>query len=313
MKYRLLTYITPSVLLIAAIAGCDKGVEPITAYGVTVEYKNSNEFAITADKTVNPKDSIYFDFNISSSKEEMTYVEIQKNGVRIDTFNVTGNKTIFSGSKGYRIDSIPGDYSYRILARNRNATFLGDGGKTFKITVKPDFDFWSYRILQVPDSTAKTNKCYYSTKDGKIFSFTDGAANAAGIDFGYYFDTSFMSTTSTTDDLGHTIYALTATQGQLNYYDISSWTKNATVFKKLPSSVNFVSQLTSAGAIQTLVGGNLTSGTAAFVNKISTAAGNNVIGFKRADGKLGAILVRFIQGNSPSKTTQIEIDVKVQK
>jgi hypothetical protein len=54
----------------------------------------------------------------------------------------------------------------------------------------------------------------------------------------------------------------------------------------------------------------MTSGTS---TKISLLALNNVIGFKTADGKYGAILIRFINGNSPAKTTSIEIDVKVQK
>jgi hypothetical protein len=46
---------------------------------------------------------------------------------------------------------------------------------------------------------------------------------------------------------------------------------------------------------------------------VSTTAGSNVIGFKTAAGKFGAILIRFVNGDSPNKETQIEVDVKVQK
>lgn len=290
-------------------AGCEKKIEPIDSYKVTVDYAAMNTYSVVANKAVNPNDSIQFDFTVTSV-EPMTYIEIQKNGVRVDTFRVADGKTSFSGSKGYRIDSIPGDYTWRVLARNAQATFLGDGYKQFTLTVTPDFDFWSARLIAVPDTTAKTNACYFSTIDGMMYSYSTIGSNSGKIDFGYYFDTTGMSTTSGN---GHTFYALSAPQGQIPYYDISSWTKNATIFKKMPTSVNFVSGLTSGGAINTLIKNNMTSGTTASVNKLATSAGNNVIGFKTVNGKYGAILVRRIIGNSPARTTQLEIDVKVQK
>ena len=57
----------------------------------------------------------------------------------------------------------------------------------------------------------------------------------------------------------------------------------------------------------------MTSGTASKVTTVSTTAGSNVIGFKTAAGKFGAILIRYVNGDSPNKETQIEVDVKVQK
>ena len=299
------------VLVIASLfSACEKKVDPIDTFHVTVEYRSTNPKSITNDITLNPKDSIYFDFTITSASD-MSYVEIQKNGVKIDTFQLVNlpNKRSFSLIKGYKVDSIAGDYTYRVLARDARAVFLGDGGKTIKVTVTPDFNFWSYRVLKVPDTTAKTNKCYYSTSDGKTYSFSEGAAASATIDFGYSYDTTGAASSSTSDDLKHTIYALSVAQPQLNFYDISSWTKNATVFK-LISGVNFVSQLTSSGAINTLIKNNMASGTATKLNKI---VAGNVIGFKTVGGKYGAILIRYINQDSPAKETAIEIDVKVQK
>jgi len=295
------------------LTSCEKKVEDVGSFEVTVEYRNSGSKFVTGDVTLNPKDSIYFDFTIASPTD-MSYIEIQKNGVRIDTFRLnSSNNRSFSLIKGYRLDSIPGSYSYRILARDARAIFMGDGGKLFKVTITPDFNFWSYRILQVPDTTNKTNTCYYSSTEGKVYSYTDGGANSAKIDFGYYWDTTGRGTAATGDDLKHTIYSLSATQPQLGYYDISSWTKNVTLLKKMPTSVNFVTGLTSGGAIQTLIGGNMNSGTSSKVTTVSTTAGSNVIGFKTAAGKFGAILIRYVNGDSPNKETQIEVDVKVQK
>lgn len=288
------------------LAGCEKKVEPIDSYDVQVVYRNSGPKFVTGDITLNPKDSIFLDFTVTSPKD-MSFIEIQRNGVRIDTFRLNNfpDKKGFSMIKAYAVDSSAGDYTYRVLARDASATFMGDGGKSIKVTVTPDFDFWSYRILQVPDSTAKTNTCYYSVTDGKTYSYTTGAASSGNIDFGYYYD---MTGTN-----AHTFYSLSATQAQLNFYDISSWTKKVTLLKKLPSSVNFVNGLKSAGAINTLVKNNMTSGTSSSVNKLSTSSGSNVIGFKTAEGKYGAILVRFVNGSSAANGTVMEVDVKVQK
>lgn len=302
-----------SLVLGLILSACEKKVDPVDTFHVTVEFRNSGGKFVTSDVTLNPKDSIYFDFTISSPTD-MSYIEIQKNGTRIDTFRLnSSNNRSFSLIKGYRVDSAAGDYTYRVLARDARAIFMGDGGKMFTVTVRPDFNFWSYRILQVPDTVAKTNKAYFSSSDGKTYSYSDGGANTGSMDFGYYWDTTGRGTSSTSDDLKHTIYSLSAPQPQLSYYDISSWTKNVTLLKKMPSSVNFVTGLTSGGAIQTLIGGNMTSGTSSKVSTVSTTAGNNVIGFKTATGKFGAILIRYVNGDSPNKETQIEVDVKVQK
>ena len=305
MKLILLRKMTFAAALLVAIYGCEKTIEPISTYAVTVEYGSTNAKSVKQDLEVNPKDSIYLDFTVTSPKD-MAYIEIQRNGIRVDTFNVSAaTKNKFTGSKAYRMDSIPGDYTYRVVALNSNAVFLGDGNKKIKITVKPDFNFYSYRILSVPDTTSKTNKCYYSTTTGEAFSFTEGATKSALIDFAYYYDT--------TSTIKHSIYALNAPQTQLAFYDISAWTKNATIFKKLPSSVNFVSGLTSGGALLTVCSSNLASGATTKVSTLSTVSGNNVIAFKTAAGKFGAILIRFISQDLPAKSTQIEVDVKVQK
>ncbi|MES2773815.1 MAG: hypothetical protein V4722_06505 [Bacteroidota bacterium] len=302
-------YIIGIVAATITLTACEKKVEPIDSFDVVVEYRSTNPKVLTSDVTLNPKDSIYFDFTITSPTQDMAYVEIQKNGTRIDTFRLTSaaNKRSFSFVKGYRADSIPGSYTYRVLARDAKAVFMGDGKKEITVTIRPDFDFWSYRILQVPDTTNKTNKCYYSTSDGKVYSFTDGAANSAKIDFGYYYDTTGTAAGGT-NILGHSIYALNVPQPRISFYDITPWTKNATIFKVI--STNFVSNLTSGGAINTIIGGGMTSGTATKLNKI---ASGNVIGFKTATGKFGAILIRYLNQNNPNKETQIEVDVKVQK
>ena len=297
-----------AITAVVGLCSCEKKVESIDNYSVAVEYRSSGAKFIVGDVTLNPKDSIYFDFTITAN-EDIDYVELQKNGVRADTFWLpTSNKRSFTKIKGYQTDSIAGDYTYRIVGRTANARFLGDGGKSIKVTIRPDFYFWSYRLLKVPDTTAKVNKCYYATTTGNIYNYTEGAANSAAIDFGYYCDTTGMGTASTADDLKHTFYALNAPQPQIAFYDISTWTKNATVFKVI-TGVNFVTALTSGGSLNTLIKNNMTSGTANKVNKLDAGS---VIGFKTAAGKYGAIQLRYANQFSPAKETEIQVDVKVQ-
>lgn len=304
-------FIIGAIVFAIGLAACEKTVDPVDDFKVGVEYRSSSPKAVTSDVALNPKDSIYLDFTISSPDQDMAYVEIQKNGVRIDTFQLTNqaNKRSFSKVKGYMVDSAAGEYSYRVLARNSRAIFLGDGGKAIKVTVKPDFMLWSQRFLAVPDTVAKTNKAYMSLSEGKTYSYTEAGAISSKIDLGYYFDTTGRGTATTNDDQFHSIYSISAPQSQLGFYDISSWTKNVTLFKRL-SGVNFNTQLTSGGAINTLVKNNMTTGTS---TKISLLVANNVIGFKTADGKYGAMLIRIVNGSTPDKTTNIEIDVKIQK
>jgi hypothetical protein len=304
-------YITGLIAIAIGFTACEKTVDPVDDFKVAVEFRNSSPKAVTSDVTLNPKDSIYLDFTITSPDRDMTFVEIQRNGVRIDTFRLDGqaNKRTFSKVKGYMVDAAPGTYTYRVLARDARAVFLGDGGKAIKVTIAPDFMLWTQRILAVPDTVAKTNKTYISLSEGKTYNYTEASAVSSKIDMGYYYDTTGRSTTTTSDDQFHSFYSISAAQPQLGYYDISSWTKNVTLFKRL-SGVNFNTQLRSGDDIDTRVKNNMTSGTS---TKINLLAANNVIGFRTADGKYGAILVRFINGSSPSKETSIELDIKIQK
>ena len=195
------------------LSACEKKVEPVDSFNVTVDFRSSGSKFLTGDVTLNPKDSIYFDFTISSPTD-MSYIEIQKNGVRIDTFRLNNtNRRSFSLIKGYRVDSAVGDYSYRVLARDARAVFMGDGGKMITVTVAADFIFWSARLLQVPDTVEKMNKCYYSTSEGKTYSYTEAAPISNKIDFGYFYDTTriMAGNPATLQPKGHTIYSLTNT------------------------------------------------------------------------------------------------------
>ena len=85
-------YIIGIFAIASILSACEKKVDPIDTYHVTVEYRSTSPKSITSDVTLNPKDSIYFDFTITSASD-MSYVEIQKNGVKIDTFQLVNLAT----------------------------------------------------------------------------------------------------------------------------------------------------------------------------------------------------------------------------
>jgi hypothetical protein len=296
------------IVCVAAViifTSCLKKIDIPQSNTATVTFASSGANFVTTDITVNPKDSIFFNFSVESSSKDMRYVGIQKNPADLiafiakDTLNA-GNKNLFSATKRFAADSAAGVYKYRVLALDSAGIYIGS--KEVTVTVTADFNFYSFRTLYVPDTTAKTNQTYFATTTGQTYSYSTVGTNSGLIDFGYFYDTASAKK--------HTIYALNITPvpSQFSFYDISTWTKNATIFKKVttPTFASF----TSSGSLRTAGLANLSSGTS---SSIPALAANNIILFKTAAGKYGAIQVNYINTDGPAATTYMNIDVKVQK
>jgi hypothetical protein len=299
-------YILGIALAVVLLNACTKKVDPVDGSNADVSLVNSGTGFITGDVTVNPKDSIFFNFTITSVKT-MKYVSIQKNPVNQTAFIVrdtltAANSHSYTITKRLRADSANGPYIYRIVAHDTAGVYIGH--KDIIITVNPDFYYYTVRVLQVPDTTAKINTCYLAAYTGNVYSYTTGAAKSADIDFGFYYDTAVANKFS--------VYALSAAQPQLSYYDISSWTKNATIMKKA-AAPTFASLL-SAGGLRSAAITNLTSGAASKVTGLSTTtAGNNQVFFKTAAGKAGCMQINYINGTNGAKETFMNVDIKIEK
>lgn len=291
---------TAMLLAMVTLAGCLKGVDPVSTYSLNVTFANKGDKYVSSDITVNPKDSIVLEFTVTSPKN-MKYVTVQKNGSDFFKDTLTSaTKNSFTVVKRFVADSIAGAYNIRVLAKDSANVFLGD--KSIVVTVTADFDYYTQRTLYVPDTTAKTNPCYFATKTGTAYSYSGVGTNSGLIDFGYVFDTA--------STLKHTIYSLNTSPVPtgVNFYDISTWTKNATVFKKITTPT--FANITSGGILRTAGLSNLSSGTS---TKIAALAAGNVILFKTAAGKYGAIQINYIKTDSPNASTFMIVDVKVQR
>jgi hypothetical protein len=311
--------ITGGLITIVLFSACTKKVDPIDINYAEVTLAGGTNF-VTENIIVNPKDSIFFNFTITSGKT-MRYVGIQKNPTNQTTFLVrdtlsAANQNSYTAIKRFRADSINGDFLYRIVAHDSAGVYIGH--KDVMVTTKADFIFWSYRFLYVPDTLAKTNKCYFSTSDGKSYSYSDGASISSKIDFGYFYDTTriLAGSPATLRPKGHTIYTLPNTITPFLPYDISGWTKNATLLKV--SSLTNLSSITSGGAIRTACVPALNSGTVtrySQLDKSATAADltATVFLFRTVTGKYGLMTINFTNNNFSNNDSFINIDVKIEK
>jgi hypothetical protein len=308
--------LTACTFLLVLLSACEKKTTPIDVSYATVTLDNLGKNYVTDDIAVNPKDSLYFSFTIAATKP-MKYVSIQKNPTNQTAFLVRDtlkpgvDKFSYSAVKKLMADSANGSYLYRIVAHDSSGNYIGS--RDINVFVNPDFKYYTVRVLSVPDTTGKSNKCYYSIADSTTYSYTDGASKSARIDFGYFYDTTSIPTANPPK---HTIYALNA-PNIFAPYDISTWTKNATTFRLAPSSTNFQTTLTSAGAIKTA----WNSGTAtAVASKFSTSdrpssSRTNLTGaiimFKTAAGRIGALLINYTKDNKANADSYVNVDVKI--
>ena len=283
------------ITLVGALNSCTKSNQ----YEPTAQFQFGNggaKYYITTDVTVNPKDSISFQYNATATSD-ISKIILKKGALITDTVIVpSASKNAFTGTKQTVADSVPGVYAYSFSAYDAAGNILGT--QSLVVTVTADFMYYTNRVLYVPDTTAKTNQTYFSTATGNTYSYSGGSGNAASIDFGFFNDT--------TTALKSTIYALTA--NPVSFYDLSTWSNNATIFK-LVKSVSMVS-LNSSGALRTAGLANLASGT---TSKITALVQGNVVLFKTAGGKYGAISVTFINSSLPASTSYMVFDVKIQK
>jgi len=295
------------MMAVWTLTGCLKKVDIINSNIAEITFNNSGTKFVTSDITVNPKDSLYFDF-VAKCVKDMKYISIQRNGTDIvrDTLTVS-TRNLYSAVKKLMADSAAGVYTYNVVAKDTGGIYLGSAG--FTVTVSADFYYYPDIRMYVPDTVAKSAKAYYSASTNQTYSYSEGAANSAKIDFGYFYDT-----TSTGTPPRHTIYALTAST--FVPYDISTWTKNATVFKRITAPA--FTAITSSAELQKQGVLNLTSGA---LSKVSCATGVTTAGkltgntymFKTAQGKYGAIFVIYTSADSPLPGNYMTIDVKIQK
>lgn len=326
MKKDIILIYALAMLIGGMLTSCGKFVDRVNSNTITVTFAASGPKFVTTDLTLNPKDSIQFNYAVSCPTR-MKYVFLQKNGTNVAADTLKLSSFNFTAIKKLIADSAAGPFIYAVVARDSLGYYLGTS-QSFTLTTTPDFTYYVNRTLFVPDTTAKTNACYFASTNGKTYSYTSaGATNSALIDFGYYYNPDSAQTAGVKKTpFGHFIYALNVSPvpNPISFYDISTWTKNATIFK-IASTPVYTSVL-SGGGIKAGCLTNLKTGATSSVPVVTTTitggkqtdvstplASGNLIWFKTAAGKYGVIQIDYINQNSAAHGTFMTVDIKIQK
>lgn len=296
-----------ALLLAVFVTSCVKVDPKFNSNNLIVTFNSPGANYVTGDKTVNGKDSLDFSYS-GTSNTPITYVTLTKNDTEIGRDSIkTGDRMSFTNLvKKMVADTIPGNYVYRVVARDQDNIYIGSSNN-ITITVKSDMTYITNNRLYVPDTTAMTNKTYFNVATQTSFSYSGITAggNSNLIDFGYFWDPTIASGTTVK---GHTIYNLNLSPvpSAIAMYNTSTFTKNATQFKVItsPTWANL-----NSGAILKAQGA--TAFKTASANSVSQLAAGSVVLFKTAAGKYGAIYVSYVSGGSAYASTYINFDLKL--
>jgi len=283
---------------------------------VSVTFHDSHPFSIADYKEINEGDSVYIDYTITSSKEDMAAVCVKREGQENPVLQINlpdgVDKRSYSGV--YKIlANRAGENKYRIYALNKQAQYIGDGYKAVTFNVKPNFVLTPNRRVYLPDSVFSTNlPVYYSIKHGKAFTYAEGQAVSADLDFAFYRKPAAVNDQNGTHLHLYHMYSLSATPLPVTGYDVTSWTKRETLFSKpFAEATAFTNNLTSGVSIASTAASKTINLKATAPTSSETLKLNSVVYFKTPEGKFGAVHIKQIDFDYEKRPYMV-INVKIQ-
>lgn len=270
---------------------------------VSVTFNNSDPRCVTDYKLVNDKEEVWIDFTINSSAEDMYSYVVETSAGTQQPSRITyaisdaAQRRSFSNIIKMTMNR-DGKSTFRIYALNQKGIYIGDGYKKVTVEVNPSFSIYANRYIYLPDSTAKILPSFFSFADATTYSYTDGAANAAKIDFGIY-RTRFVNSSGTTL-YAINLYNTNKPAATFPIYDVSAWApKRLTKFSApvTGQSNAFLTGAISGSTIETLAKArtiNLDATTATVANNgtadVGLVAGSAVF-FLTPEGKYGMMFI----------------------
>jgi hypothetical protein len=323
MKIRHIQKTFLTVMSIVLLASCKKESENIFNMfdDVTVTYNASSPMAVTEYKLVNDGDEVWIDFTINSAAEDMYTVVLEKSigGTSPDrgtTFILTDNqRRAYSNVVKLKM-ARDGKNSYRVYALNKKGYFIGDGYKKVTIEQNPSYAITLNKKIYLPDTVEKVRPAFFSISEATAYSYTDGKANSAKIDFGIYRKPSVGTVTEvTTNPWVYNLYSISTPISPLTVYDVSTWEKRTTKFAapQTGQATNFANNITSGSTIETLAKARnpnltLTSATA-YLNGL---APGNTVAFLTPEGKYGVMLINSVYADIDRRLL-MDVSYKMQR
>ncbi|HTO14976.1 MAG TPA: hypothetical protein VLZ83_04360 [Edaphocola sp.] len=154
-----------------------------------------------------------------------------------------------------------------------------------------------YKAVLLGGNKHLTLGSFYSVSENKVFTIANAKANAANIDFAYYYGAENKATIAATSDAGAIQVFNDPTNG------LSTWTtKKDTKFKKTQITAVQFDEIENDAEISILESISNSS--------VTKLAENDVIAFETEEGKKGLFKITELKANSEGSITII---VKVQK
>lgn len=310
------------VIGVVLFASCKKDSENIFTMfkDVTIAFNSSDPRCVTDYKVINDRDEVWIDFTLKSESQDMYAFRVETSAgtaepVLAPAINIPADQRR-EFNFVYKVPAATlrdGKMTFRILAVNEKGIFIGDGYKKVTVEQNPSYMIFANRDIFLPDTVAKVLPSYFSINDGRTYSYTNGAANSAKIDFGIY-------RTLYKDSQGNTLFSInlyntTVPATVFPIYDVSSWIKRATKFSAPITSQGtpFLTAAISGSSIETLakartINLNNTAGTTA----ANGLAPGSAIFFQTPEGKYGMMLINQVTSDL-EKRPYINVSVKLQR
>lgn len=305
----------------ALLGGCKPEAENIYNMfdEVHVTFHGDHPLSVTDYKLVNDGDSAYVDYTISSDNEDMYSIVEERVGTangseaRLEMQIGEQFRRSYTGRIKLKMER-DGKNSFRVFARDRVGTYMGDGYKKVTIEGAPSFMVYQTRRVFAPDTLDKVRPAFFSLATGESFSYTDGSQHTDKIDLGIWRRVLINEQTKV-QTITYNYYSLTAPSIPWTIYDISGWTnKRATQFSNpVKGATNiFIQQLSSGSIIETRA---KAAGLAVRATNYSATAdglaAGNVVYFLTPEGKYGAMLVNQVTEDL-DKRPYLSVSVKIQ-
>lgn len=296
-KFQLITVLGLCIFLLGSCAKDAPNIYDMFT-DISVTFNNDSPYSVVDHKEVNDGDSVYINFTITSASQDMAAVCIRREGQDnpVLQINLAGDTDKRSYTGVYKLKATRAGISkYRIYALNSQAQYIGDGYTAVTINVSSNFTFLTNRELFLPDTVGNDMRAYYSIRQGRSYSYAEGQAASADIDFGIYRTLAPVGDNNAIEGYWYHLYSLSADPLFFDVYDISSWTKRETLFSNPANDANaFRDNLTSSSAIEAVVGTkNINLKETARSSSGSLKVGS-VVYFKTPEGKFGALHVKQI-------------------
>ncbi|RZK37856.1 MAG: hypothetical protein EOO90_24100 [Pedobacter sp.] len=169
-------------------------------------------------------------------------------------------------------------------------------------------DMYSYTV----ERSGGAEPSFFSLSTGRSFSYTNGQANSASIDFGIY---RRSDNHPTNPQWIYNLYSIAAPTNPFSIYDVSSWQKRGTLFSApITSQVNpFLYNAVSGSTIEALAKARTINLTATTATTAATGLANgSAVFFLTPEGKYGMLLFNAVTSDYDKKPF-MNVSVKIQR